>query len=178
MKKNKLTPVVNLPKAEKNSRPTSVEKGRRTAYFEPTYWKFHPTWKFCDMDWNFDYLVGTWEVCNNHGLSDCSIKPVFCVRELQEALKARESKTWKEILTNDVFGDHPIDIDALLVHTPRAVKRLNECFGAKIRNGEILTLCSIAVAKKKRAWGTIDKSTGVFSFLWWDPEHKIWETKR
>ena len=178
MAKKKLHTVIPDVSHNKKSKINAHTSVAKTAHANPRYWSLRPTWKFNEMDWNFDFLHKFWIKCERSSMPDGSPKPVFCVRELQENLKNIEILTWQEIFTNDNFGDHPIDLQDLKIKNPNAIRRLCELFPARMRDNSIVSICSIAIRKKKRLWGIIDPDTGVFSFLWWDPEHKIWEVEK
>lgn len=161
-----------------NIRQKPQEK-KATFNQEPSrFWLKKPTWKFSDMDWGFSYLHETWGKCTHDNKDGLFPKPVFCVTELHKSLQSLELLTWTEIIEGDKAGSHPINLADLEQVNREAGKRLRDKYSVKLRNEQTSVICSIRLGSKKRVYGFIDKETGVFSFLWWDPNHRIWPTEK
>lgn len=142
------------------------------------FWSKKPLWRFSDMDWGFDFLNESWDRCGRGNNDVGSLKPIFCVMELQVWLKSFESLTWREIIENDNTGSHEIKLSDLAPKNPKAIERLRQKYATKLQNESIEGIFSLRVTGRKRIFGFMDKEKGIFSFLWWDPQHKIYPTKQ
>lgn len=74
--------------------------------------------------------------------------------------------------------DHVIDMGQLENTNPEAANRIKKIFPTMFKENNIDTLCSIRISSACRLWGIIDKSSGRFDLLWWDPKHKIWNVPK
>jgi len=163
-------------KIKKDKRTAFSPPGRekKVHYSSPTYYSLSPSWGFSMLDLDFIYLHSSWTLCKNNNLSNGALKPQFCIAQIYQGLGEREKLTWGEIFNDDAIGDHIIDISQLKDKNPKAVNRIKEKFPTMFRENNIDTLCSIRLSSGCRLWGIIDKNTGIFNLLWWDPKHKIW----
>lgn len=152
-----------------------------------TFWDMKPSWRFSEMDWRFEYLHDTWEKCDNN--NNCPHpKPMLCITELQEKLKSFESRAWKEILEGNKgeTKGHRIHLNGnngknLEKKNIKALRRLENQYANKLHcepYESIDHLYSLRINSTERFFGLMDEDTGAFSFLWWDPKHRIWPTEK
>jgi hypothetical protein len=105
-----------------------------------------PVWKMARIDFG-----GPW--CPTVMTQDILV-------EIVNKLKTLERSTWMEI---ERGGSHFIPINGIIKEARQRLEQL------KIDDAE--ALFSLRVSGKERIWGL--RSNDVFTFLWWDPDHKV-----
>ena len=121
---------------------------------DPIQWQaMSPAWRVARM-----------EVRNRFGWHLADGPTLLAIRE---KLAQFETMTWRDIIQRCNGHHHYIsDLDKILAP---ARERLNA-----IGYRDTDQLFSLRLTGRQRVWGILD--LGVFTVLWWDPEHEIYPT--
>jgi hypothetical protein len=87
---------------------------------------------------------------------------------VQTKLSDFESMTWNQILIEGKKQHHSSEVYKL---SKEAQKRL-----AEIQQDDVDSLISLSLAGKERVWGILEE--GALKILWWDPNHKVYPSKK
>ena len=90
-----------------------------------------------------------------------------CVRTICEKLKGYQRRTWGDIY-RDRSRDHPSNVNNL---SKVAQKRLKD-----LKQDDIDQLWRFRFTGEQRIWGI--KRGHIFHVLWWDPQHKVYPSKK
>jgi hypothetical protein len=128
--------------------PPSSEK-KPSAQFDSDYQKMRPAWR-----------VSLLEVIDPFGWHTIDSDDL---QQVRVRLAALESMTWREILVQGSYRNHPIAISRLCAE---AQKRLED-----IQQDDIDSLISLGITQKGRVFGILEHN--ILNVLWWDPDHDV-----
>lgn len=116
-----------------------------------SYLSDRPSWRIGRMDFMDPY---GWHAVDSEKLTNIRTK-----------LGQLETRTWGEILIQAKKQNHSVAIERLCKD---AQVRLNEMCRGHV---DIDDLVSLRLSGAERVWGILQE--GVFTVLWWDPEHAV-----
>lgn len=131
-------------KEKASSRKRPVEKVNADSYLN-----HNPIWRFYKSDDSHD----KWGLKSNCNFNE----------ELLDRLEDLESMTWSDIKIGAKKENHFINISELC---REAQKRITDDLKLDVDQ-----LFSIRVTGRKRLWGILEQ--GVFSIIWYDPNHEV-----
>ncbi len=88
--------------------------------------------------------------------------------QVRSKLSTFEKNTWREIFVRDARLNHRISAGELKCPIARAWMRSNM--------PDQPYLWTLRLSNMERVWGIL--SEGAYQIVFWDPEHRIWETSR
>ena len=131
----------------------ALDRQPKVAADPELYWRKHPSWRLSQA-----------EMCEPWGWHQLTQEQAAYVKD---KLVTFESRTWAEILIDAKKQNHHIDIDDLC---KAAQDRLTEL---KILVDQVV---SLRLSGEERVIGLLEG--GVFSVLWWDPNHEVCPSKK
>ncbi|MBD2177436.1 hypothetical protein H6F42_10985 [Pseudanabaena sp. FACHB-1998] len=143
-----------MVKNPKQAREVFSTKDPRIASDPNSYYQKRPSWRVAKMEFVDPF---GWHTLDANG-----------VNEIRKKLASFETMTWREILLDAKKQNHNISVEDL---AKEAQDRLLEIFSEQLDE-----LTSLRLTGNKRIWGKIDE--GVMELIWWDPEHRICESKK
>jgi hypothetical protein len=117
------------------------------------YWRKRPSWR---LHWA--------QMCDPFGWHILSAEKAA---EIRDKLAGFESRTWAEILVTAKKQNHLVSVGDL---EPEARKRLSQ-LGIFVDQ-----LASLHLSGTERVYGVLEE--GIFSVLWWDPNHEVCKSQK
>lgn len=120
----------------------------------------------------FSLHLGYLDLDGPFGWKDIGIEKL---KEILYIIRSYESMTWSEIkkATHGFSNKSKNHFIPICECSREAQKRYMECFDENIAEDEVF---SLRLSNKERIFGIVTK--GVFKALWWDPEHKVYKSKK
>jgi hypothetical protein len=106
------------------------------------------------------WRIGRLEMCEPFGWQDLERSKL---QEIRARLSELEKLTWNEILVQNKYWNHTIQVEDLC---SEAQERLLD-----LRLDDYDEIVSLRLSNLERIWGL--RIDGAMTLLWWDPDHSI-----